>query len=107
MLKLDNNTISFEDTIIFVASDNKKAKISFENVKNTSFSTYSQYDVIDTKVLNGDIKINLYDNIRLPSQYVNLIVIDGILFDKASNEYKEHVKQNRKEDLDSKYYKLE
>ena len=91
MIKLENNTISFEDTIIFVCENNEKAKMSYENVKDVVISDYTHYDVIDTDILSGKTKLNLYNNAKLPDQDIGFIVVNGILFIENSNEYKEYI----------------
>jgi len=80
MLELNNNTISFEDTIIFVAPNNEKAKLSFKNVKDIPIIDFTKYDVIDNSVLpSGKIQLNLYNNTKFPSQYISFVVIDDVL----------------------------
>lgn len=80
MLKLNNNTISFEDTILFIAPNKEKAEQSFKNVKDVEITDFTKYDIINNSVLpSGEIHLNLYNNTKFPSQYITFVVVDEVL----------------------------
>ncbi len=92
MLELNNNTISFEDSIIFVAPDKEKAEQSFKNMKDVKITDFTKYDIIDNSVLpSGEIHLNLYNNTKLPSQYITFAVVDEVLFVQKKYDIKKKI----------------